>query len=225
MSVPGDFPHTLVNVGYPGGQAIDNWVTTDAERYKRNNDDSTAILYTPNGWVDGSAAGAPTTFRSGPNVTDPIITPPITATVLYLFNGTNLHAVLDTGYIAPEPPGGGGGTTTEGVGGETTIDDAEGNLVNYPSFTEMNVSVSALSPFGSDYIYYLLKDFVVLDSRVISDESERNYTFDYGTEQSSQYGEWQLYVAHVPSSATKVLHILNIPVPTIVSRRGSLNFW
>jgi len=145
MSTPGSSNHTLTN---SGGSVSGDWSNSpgDNNRYKRNgNDDSSAILYDTSGWLDGSAAGPPTVFRSGPNGTDSVITPPTTATTLYLFNGTTLFATLATGLTAPPS---GGGTSTEGV------PVAVGSFYNVTS-THFSYKVYHESAFSSSQTYEL----------------------------------------------------------------------
>ena len=113
-------------------------------------------------------------------------------------------------------------TSTEGV---ATMDDAEGNLSNNPGFQEMDVSISALSPFGSGYTYKLLKDNVAVDTRQLADSSERNYTIDYSS--LGQYGVWDLTVTEVSTLTIKHLRRLTLSDPSIINIKKKVfcNFW
>jgi hypothetical protein len=140
-------------------------------------------------------------------------------------NGANIEVYMEVGdinllYIFADPNS---GTSTEGV---VTIDDAVGNLSNNPSFSEMDVSISALSPGGSDYTYRLMKDNVLVqywNNHV--NGSVSNYTIDYSS--LGQYGFWDLTVMQVSTITVKHLRRLTLVDPTVPvqNKKVHSNFW
>jgi len=117
---------------------------------------------------------------------------------------------------------------TSGGGSGATIDDAVGSLSNTPSFSEMDVSISALSPGGSDYAYKVFLDNVLLDTKVNHVEgTQSQYVVPYPA--SGQYGAWDLTVTQLSTVSIKHLRRLTLVEPTTSSsstkKKVSCNFW
>lgn len=85
--------------------SVSNGIAT----YRKHNDSSTNhdIKYDPSiGWLD---AGGQEPDRFGTSATNgTTVTPPVTATILYLWTGTQFNLGLDTSYTG----GGGSGSTS-----------------------------------------------------------------------------------------------------------------
>lgn len=165
-------------------------------------------------WVDADS-GAPSGFNTdgGTTFTNSVVN----AATIYITDGTNTADFTSPYAVATT----GGGTGTEGV---ATIGDAEGNLSNNPSFQEMDVSISALSPFGTDYTYNLLKDNVTVDTRQPT-STTRNYSIDYSS--VGQYGVWDLTVTEVSTLTIRHLRRLTLTDPTLptTNKKVFCNFW
>jgi len=122
-----------------------------------------------------------------------------------------------SGYPDPTLSSGGGGSSVP------TINDAVGSLSDYSSFQEINVTISSLSPGGSDFVYKVQKDNVLVsDTNTHVNGFETTYSEDYST--LGRFGVWDLIVRQLSTSTTVHLARLTI-VDTATPKKVHLNFW
>lgn len=111
-------------------------------------------------------------------------------------------------------------TNSESV---VTIDAAVGSLVDYPSFSEITVSITSGSPGGSDFVYKVKKDNVLIsDTNTHVNGSPTSYDEDYST--VGRFGVWDLTVRQLSTSTIRHLDRLTITDPSLV-KKVFCNFW
>lgn len=130
-------------------------VTNGIAKYRKHNDTSTNhdIKYDPStGWSDAGGQEPDRFCTSATNNT--IITPPVTATTLYMWTGTQFNLGLDTGYVAS-----GSGT---GTSGSTTPSGTVVKIGTSPNAATVKFTIDSSSPSSSGVISYeIVRDGVV----------------------------------------------------------------
>lgn len=225
---PGALGHVLQNQGITGGFGTSmTWTciseTSTLSLYRYTGDVGAGvsahdIKFVPGtGWLDAGSSD-PNKFRAGQASSSAVITPPVTATQLFLFNSAQFLTALTTNYTSS--PGSGRTGMSVNNSGTATLDN----------FGTLSFIVSAGSNSSETYSISLggVDKFTITPNGV--PPWYKNYTF--AEHSAIGYGEWILYdqagpLATITTTASATPPPAN-PAPTTTTttlKKVFCNFW
>ena len=214
MSSVGQLNHVLTNA-QAGGNNTYTWTCTDGTtgEYRRTGDLSsvgTAITYdSTTGWSDHTG-GYDFPSKFGTSATDATaITPPASATTLYLYDGSSLLCVLNTGVSSGGGSGGGSGTVLHGV----NTPNVTWNFPHRPCGATTYVSVTHTATTSSATTYTVHDDTGQIGTILVGTGSTATANFSFTISART---------LHVKDSSGS---ILSTRVFTCGGKKVFCNFW